>query len=82
MFDPGGGTCCQGWGDPDAPKNSWDSLLIALPLVFASPFIAEGVIGALRRYVLPRFRRRRAGGSEIDATDTTDPTEDDSLDAK
>lgn len=61
LFDPvppTGGACCSEWGDDLAPRNSWDSLLIALPLLFASPFIAEGAIWAWNRYAAPWFRER------------------------
>jgi signal peptidase len=53
------GACCSAWGDPLAPRNSWDSLLIALPLVFASPLLFEAGLWAWARYVRPRVRRWR-----------------------
>src|SRR5437899_7038259 len=34
-------TCCSAWGDPEAPKNSWDSLAVSLVVLFAFPFILE-----------------------------------------
>jgi signal peptidase len=40
------GKCCsRGWGDPAAPKNSWDSLLITLILIIAIPIALDFVIG-------------------------------------
>jgi len=64
-LDPGKSAykCCNGWGDPLAPRNSWDSLLIALPLVFGSPFLFEGGRWAWERYVTPRIKRRREARS-------------------
>jgi hypothetical protein len=33
--------CCNGWGDPTAPKNSWDSLLVSLVVILAGPFLVD-----------------------------------------
>jgi signal peptidase len=33
--------CCKGWGDPTAPRNSWDSLLVSLVLIIVGPFAAD-----------------------------------------
>jgi len=64
------GSCCQGWGDPAAPANSWNSLLVALVLLIAAPFALEGIVWAVGRYVAPRFRRGReepeSGGTAAD----------------
>ena len=59
--------CCSGWGDADAPANSWTSLAIALPLVFGSPFLVEAVVWAWGRYVAPRIRRGRQADVEAAA---------------
>src|SRR2546428_264653 len=54
------GTCCNGWGDQGgsvdngAPKNSWDSLLVSLVVLFAFPFILED---AVRRWTMPSMSR-------------------------
>lgn len=46
MLNPEGGNCCSaGWGDPAAPKNSWDGLLIALILIITIPIVLDFVIG-------------------------------------
>lgn len=63
--------CCSGWGDSDAPANSWTSLAIALPLVFGSPFLVEAVVWAWGRYVAPRIRR----GRQADVEAAADPPE-------
>src|SRR3989304_2635492 len=48
-----GTKCCDGWGDPLAPRNSWDSLTIALPLVFGAPFIVGGGPWAWGKFITP-----------------------------
>jgi len=53
-------SCCNGWGDPSAPRNSWDSLLIALVALVTLPFLIEGAGWAWSRYVRPRLRARRS----------------------
>jgi signal peptidase len=46
MLNPEGGNCCSsGWGDPAAPKNSWDGLLISLVLIITIPIVLDFVIG-------------------------------------
>jgi signal peptidase len=46
MLNPEGGNCCSaGWGDPAAPKNSWDGLLISLILIITIPIVLDFVIG-------------------------------------
>lgn len=75
-LDPGksSGKCCDGWGDPRAPRNSWDSLAIALPLVFGSPFLVEAAFWAWGKYVAPRIRRRPSPDTEAAAeADPEDP---------
>lgn len=53
-------SCCSGWGDPAAPRNSWDSLGIAIAVLIALPFLIEGVGWAWGKYVLPRIRAWRS----------------------
>ncbi|HYY49215.1 MAG TPA: S26 family signal peptidase [Thermoplasmata archaeon] len=49
-------SCCQrGWGDPEAPKNSWDSLLVTLIFLFALPFLLEYAGRGWVKYVSPRL---------------------------
>ncbi|HEV8594897.1 MAG TPA: S26 family signal peptidase [Thermoplasmata archaeon] len=41
-LSPGPTGCCrQGWGDPAAPANSWNSLLVSLILIIVGPFAAD-----------------------------------------
>jgi len=49
-------TCCaKGWGDPEAPKNSWDSLLITLIFLVALPFILEYAARGWTKFVSPHL---------------------------
>ena len=49
-------TCCaKGWGDPEAPKNSWDSLLITLIFLVALPFILEFAARGWTKFVSPHL---------------------------
>lgn len=34
-------SCCRSWGDPTAPKNSWDSLAVSIVLLAAAPFLID-----------------------------------------
>ncbi|MFQ6106895.1 MAG: hypothetical protein ACE5QF_04835 [Thermoplasmata archaeon] len=55
LFKDPGAPCCARWGDPKAPQNSWDSLLISIILIVAVPIALDfGVSYALE------VRRRRA----------------------
>jgi len=47
--------CCRGWGDPRAPKNSWDSLLVSLLFLIALPFLVEYAGRGWTKYVAPRL---------------------------
>jgi signal peptidase len=38
---PSSNSCCHGWGDLSAPKNSWDSLLFTLLLIIISPIVID-----------------------------------------
>ncbi len=60
-------SCCNGWGDPAAPKNSWDSLVVALAVLIALPFLVEGAGWAWAKYVTPRLRARRS--PDLESTD-------------
>ncbi|MGI0149837.1 MAG: hypothetical protein ACREDF_09950, partial [Thermoplasmata archaeon] len=54
IFQPG--VCCPGgWGDPRAPKNSWDSLLVTLIVLIALPFLLEYAGRGWTKYVSPRL---------------------------
>jgi signal peptidase len=48
-------TCCSVWGDPEAPKNSWDSLVVTLIFLLALPFIIEYAGRGWTKYVAPRL---------------------------
>jgi signal peptidase len=53
-------SCCwRGWGDPVAPKNSWDALLVTLLFLIALPFILEYAGRAWTKYVSPHLPRVR-----------------------
>jgi len=47
--------CCRGWADPAAPKNSWDSLLIALVVIITIPFTLDFAIG----YILEKREKEK-----------------------
>jgi signal peptidase len=76
-------TCCpKGWGDPEAPKNSWDSLLVTLIFLVALPFILEYAGRGWTKFVAPhlpeiRWPWRKAKAAEPDPEDPIDPMEDD-----
>jgi len=60
--------CCPGgWGDPEAPKNSWDSLLVGLAFLIALPFILEIAGRAWTKYVGPRLPKIRWPWRKADA---------------
>ena len=50
-------TCCRTWGDMEAPKNSWDSLLVTLMFLVALPFILEYVARGWTKFVSPHLPR-------------------------
>jgi len=53
-------SCCPGgWGDPEAPKNSWDALLVSLIFLFALPFLLEFAGRGWSKYVAPRMPKIR-----------------------
>jgi len=66
-------SCCPGgWGDPEAPNNSWNALLVSLIFLLALPFLLEIAGRAWTKYVGPRLPeirwpwRRKARTSEDD----------------
>lgn len=68
-------TCCQGWGDPGAPANSWSSLALAIVFLVALPFIVEGAAWGWSKYAWPWLKPRiRRKPPEEPAPDL--PTED------
>ena len=63
-------SCCTGWGDREAPKNSWDLLLASMLFLIALPFLLEYASRGWTKYVSPRmpkiawpWRRRRVEGA-------------------
>jgi signal peptidase len=54
---PGESGCCRGWGDPVAPLNSWNALLVSLIVLIAGPFLADW---GLAWWQDQRKKRRRA----------------------
>ncbi len=73
-------SCCSaGWGDPRAPKNSWDSLLVSVIFLFALPFILEYAGRAWGKYVSPRLPeihwpwQRKVNAEKSDAREADGP---------
>lgn len=61
------GDCCSSWGDPRAPRNSWDSLLMAIVVLVALPLVIEVVGWAWSRRQgsdEPRARKALEDGTE------------------
>lgn len=48
--------CCQGWGDPHAPANSWNGLALGIVFLIALPFILEAAGWAWGKYAWPRIK--------------------------
>lgn len=67
------GACCDGWGDPQAPENSWQSLSISLIALLVLPFAVEIGGWTWDRYVSPRLQKR----AEHEATDAPEEPEAD-----
>jgi len=68
---PSPGSCCHGWGDLSAPKNSWDSLVIALLLMILSPILIDISSTLLAK-------RKKAGAKEgAEEEDDKKPTTSD-----
>lgn len=53
------GSCCLSWGDDEAPKNSWDSLLVSILFLVALPFIIEYAARGWTKYVSPHMPKLR-----------------------
>lgn len=70
IVDPERGCCPNGWGDPRAPRNSWDALLVSLVLIVVGTFAADFGWSYWKKW---RRRMKVKGGetredSEADAT--------------
>lgn len=51
------GSCCDGWGDTQAPTNSWESLAISLVALIALPFAVEIGGWTWDRFVASRLHK-------------------------
>ncbi len=72
-------TCCQGWGDPNAPANSWSSLALSIVFLIALPFIVEGIGWAWSKYAWPWLKPRLKRGRKEEVEDSPpEDTEDES----
>lgn len=76
-------SCCSGWGDPEAPHNSWDGLLVTLIFLAALPFILEYAGRGWTKYVSPRlpdipwpWKRKKDSDEELDLIDDDSDPED------
>lgn len=82
VVQPTPSCCAGGWGDPRAPKNSWDALLVTLLFLIALPFILEYAGRGWAKYVSPhlpkiRWPWSRAKAVVPDAEAHSDPAEGD-----
>jgi len=76
-------SCCSGWGDPEAPHNSWDGLLVTLIFLVALPFILEYAGRMWTKYVSPRlpdipwpWKRKKDSDEVSDLIDDESDAED------
>ncbi len=65
------GCCHGGWGDPAAPRNSWDSLATSLVLIPVGIFLADYGFAYGER--LWKGYRRRKRDAEPEAADSDEP---------
>lgn len=75
--------CCQGWGDPHAASNSWNSLALSLVFLVALPFLLEAASWAWGKYAWPKIkpllhRKAKPGEEELPPVE---PEDEDSGDA-
>jgi signal peptidase len=59
-LNPDESGCCDGWGDPYAPKNSWNSLLITIIVIIVLPFVFDFTLG----YIASRREKKDEEESE------------------
>ena len=69
LFPGATGCCPNGWGDPRAPANSWDSLAIALVVIVAGPFAADFGISKF----LDWRKRKKEGEAPVEEPEQTEP---------
>jgi len=70
---PSPGSCCNGWGDSRAPSNSWDSLIISLVVIIATPFILDISFSLFLKWKEAKGKKRKSPKSQIKET-TVSPT--------
>jgi len=63
---PSLGVCCTGWGDPRAPRNSWDSLVISLVVIIVAPIALDISFALWNRRKLKRAESEK-GEPEAEA---------------
>lgn len=76
LLSPAPGGCCQSWGDPASPRNSWDSLAIGLVVIIASPFLIEAGAWAWSTYAWPWVKPRLHRGKKEALPDGKVPPKD------
>lgn len=47
---PSDACCSRGWGDPSAPRNSWDALLISLVVIISAPIAVDFGLSYLMKW--------------------------------
>ncbi len=58
ILSPASTCCAMGWGDANAPANSWSSLALAIVFLVALPFIVEGAAWGWSKYAWPWLKPR------------------------
>ena len=68
-------SCCRSWGDPRAPRNSWDALTLALIVIIAGPIAAD--------FGLSWWQKKRKAAKQEPAAGDVEPSDAvvDSVDA-
>jgi signal peptidase len=80
LLSPASQGCCNGWGDPTAPPNSWTDLAVAIAFLVALPFILEGVVWAWGKYAWPWLRPRLLDRGREEDDDPGEPVSHESED--
>ncbi len=70
-------SCCRSWGDPSAPKNSWDALAVSIVLLIAAPFLIDyGWTFGTKRWKSWRARREEEPAEVGDSVGIEDEPEE------
>jgi len=70
-------SCCRSWGDPSAPKNSWDALAVSIVLLIAAPFLIDyGWTFGTKRWKSWRARREEEPAEVGDSLGLDDEPEE------